>query len=149
MSKKFIFIDTCIEFINSKNVSGYNVCIESFKEYLVKINMNESSNIQIYFQGITSNALIKSLDYYIVTNNIKSYGAANKYVSAIKEYFLFLVQNEILKNDELMSEFAFKSNNPKSYRFKANNLLESHTNILSNEVIDTFDDAKDLIAYCE
>lgn len=149
MGKEFIFKETCKQFINNKNVAGYNVCMNSFEEYLGTINMTESSTIQIYFQGITSDALIKSLEYYIVTNGITSYSAANKYISAIKEYFLFLVQSEFLRNDELMAEFAFKTTNPKSYRCKANKFLESHSQILLNEVIDAFEDAKDLIAYCD
>lgn len=149
MYKKFNFEQSCNTFLNEKNVSGYNVCINSLKTYLKNDNMSDNEKIKIYFQGIRSDTLIDSLNFYIDSNNITSFSAANRYVSCIKEYFLFLIQNEYLRNDELMSEFAYKNDNHKSYRYRVNCFLSNKSEIVPLNGFETLEDIKDLISNCD
>lgn len=137
------------EFIKEKNVTGYDTCINSFKNFLVNKNMMNDDTAKIYFQGIRSGELIKGLEYYIDNNYVTSYTAASKYASCIKEYFLGIVQKEYIKNDELMSEFAFKTEENKSYRYKVNTFLDKKPEITESAGFETFEDVQDLIQACD
>lgn len=149
MNKEFDLEKSFKEFIKEKNVVGYDTCINSFKDFLVSKSITNNDTAKIYFQGIRSEELIKGLEYYIDNNYVTSYTAANKYVSCIKEYFLGVVQKEYLKNDELMAEFAFKTGESKSYRYKVNIFLDEKSEITKSDGFETLDDVHDLILGCD
>lgn len=146
MDHTFNFNQSCTEFFVEKGIPGYSNCIESFKSYLKRNKILEPT-ISVYFQGIRSDELVKALEFYIVQNQITSFGAANKYISAIREYFTFIIQKSYIENNELMKEFAFKSNNPKSYRYKAYSIFEKY-DIKVGEGFDKLSEVEDLIGYC-
>lgn len=149
MSKLFDLKVTFNEFLEHKNVNGYMTCISCLEKYLSDKKKLIDEDIKVYFQGIRSEELIKSVDYYIDINSVTSYGAVNRYVSCLKEYFLFLVQNEYLKNDELIGEFAYKTSSKKSYRYKVNEFIKNNPKIIETQGFDSFEEVEDLIHYCD
>lgn len=149
MNKNFDFQKSFKDFLIVKNVSGYDNCLNSFKAFLSNQNITNNDMAKIYFQGLRAEKLIDSLEYYIDSNGVTSFGAASKYSSCIREYFLELVQKEHLKNDELMSEFAFKTYDSKSYRYKVNVFLNEKKEIIKGDGFETFEKIDDLIKDCD
>lgn len=149
MTKEFDFKETCEVFIAEKEIMTYNKCIRNFEEYLTKEKITNSDNIKIYFQGITADVLIKSLEFYIDENNITSYGAVNTYTSCIKEYFRFLIKENYLENEKISSEFGYAPDDIKSYSYKITDFLSTKPEIVLSEGFDTLEDIKGLISYCD
>lgn len=148
MNKNFDFKESKNDFVKSKLVDGYDTILTIFTEFLERKKISYET-IKTVFQGIRTEFIIESLNYYIESRKVTSLGASGKYASCIKEYFIFIVQNEYIKNDELMAEFTFKTYNENSYRFKVNHFLSDKPEIVESEGFEIFNQINDLINDCD
>jgi len=128
MISNFNYEESVEEFLLLKNNPNYKSCMCKFSKFL-KCERKVYDMVLTYFQGIRSDELIESLKYYILQNDVTSFGAANTYASCIQEYFKTIISRGLLKNDELMSEFSYPIEDSKSCRGKINKYLSSEEQI--------------------
>ncbi len=139
------------EFIVDKSADGYGNIMNYFKEFVLDVEHINKASIKNCFQGIRAEFLIKSLGWYIDSKSIASFGASSKYISCIKEYFVYIIDNEYIENNELMSEFGYPAYSDKSFRYKVNHYLAENPSISKGPGYDLFDleTIKDLISECD
>ena len=139
-----------IEKFNQLTEYRYASNLYAFKEFIMINNGIPSESIKMYFQGIETSVLISSLNYYIESRGITSYGASQKYVSAIKEYFRFLISNNYIQNDKLMNSFGHRSDENKSFRLQVNKYLSSNNQVKESQIkeICSDDEIRDFIECC-
>ncbi len=104
------------------------MCIDDvINKFLSTGELSESSkpiyeNVLMVFSGyyresncnlsnFTYKDIFKSLDYYIEERKIKFENTARFYISAVKEFLIYCVDNTDQRNTELMSLFGYGSNN--------------------------------------
>lgn len=140
--------ETFNEFLNDKNIN-YKPALDSFQKFLNEKNIY-TETVKTYFQGIRSNQLVDSLNYFINSNNITSFSRCNTYASCLKEYFIYIISKDYVKNDELMTEFSLKTYDEKSYRYKINNFIANKECIKNSSGFESFNDQDiyDLIEDC-
>lgn len=148
MNQEFDYDRSVADFISIKNIDRYKQCMNVFKGYLIEKKV--LSVLRTYFQGIRSDDLVDSLEYYVVHNNVTSFGAANVYAACIQEYFKFIIARGLVKNDELMAEFAYPIDDKKSCRNKINSYLSKEPRIKASMQFEpvTEEEAKDIIDEC-
>lgn len=139
------------QFLIHKSVEGYNIIMNYFNEFITKVKKINHATIKNVFQGIRAEFLIDSLDWYIKSKGIKSFGASNKFISCIKEYFVYIIDNEYIENQELIAEFGYPTYSEKSFRYKLNHYLADIENISKGDGSDIFDldSIKALIIDCD
>lgn len=147
----FDFESSIKEFLIDKSVEGYDIIMNYFNEFVIKVKKINHSTIKNVFQGIRAEFLIESLDWYSNSKSAKSFGACNKFASCIKEYFVYIIDNEYIENQELIAEFGYPTYSDKSFRYKVNNYLANNENISKGDGSDIFDldTIKDLISDCD
>lgn len=146
----FNFNNSIKNFLSLKE-NNYIPQSESFKKFIyTEKKLNLDSDILTFFNGINSTKILEALDFYIVSNNISSNGSTQTYSSFIKEYFLYLMQLNIIANTHLSKEFSLKSNSKESYLYIISNFIENHPNIIDPKKfrIMNMDDVEDLLDIC-
>lgn len=137
MGSGFDFTKSVSEFLNYKLVDGYETNLDVFSEFL-KIKGITQQTIEPFFQGARSEFLLESLNYYIDSRNVTSFGASGRYASCMKEYFLYITQKEYIKNNELIAEFGYPTYSDKSYQYKVNNYLDNKKEITASDGFEMF-----------
>jgi len=135
------------DFLNEKPFAYIND-IKAFKEFLL-FKGADSSNIKIVLQGLRTETIIESLEYYIHEKNITSVETAQRYISAIKEFLAYML-NGYLENKDLQDELFYPVYNEKSYRFRMNKFIGNCNKLNRSEGFDTFstNDINDLLYEC-
>lgn len=90
------------DFINNtkeKSRLNYNRKIEIFLEYLREVCGVNNQNYKETLRGIASDKIIESVEYYIHNYGIGYQSTVYNYVTAIKSFFNYLSNNEIIKNE--------------------------------------------------
>lgn len=151
MHKNFDLEKSIKEFLIDKSVDGYDIIMNYFSDFITKVKDINPATIKSFFQGIRSEFLIESLDWYIKAKSVKSFGASNKFASCIKEYFVYIIDKEYIENQELIAEFGYPTYSDKSFRYKVNNYLANNESISKGDGSDIFDldTIKDLITDCD
>ncbi|MFL0252930.1 site-specific integrase [Clostridium neuense] len=138
-----MFMDDVInKFLSTRELSEsskpiYENVLMVFSGYYRENNCNLSN--------FTYKNIFKSLDYYIKERKIKFENTARVYISAVKEFLIYCVDNTDQKNTELMSLFGYGSNNggfEDKVDIKINSLIKNK--IIKKEKSGIEIDSKDL-----
>ncbi|RCX19729.1 site-specific recombinase XerD [Fontibacillus phaseoli] len=138
-------------FMNSNYINlspkprGYNKDLMVFHDYLKSRDV--TSNIDEFVRGVDTNTIIDSIDYYIKANKIKKVSTVQRYVSAVKEFLLYLVSNDYVSNDAFLKELGSPAYKEGSFRNKINIYLAENSELDKSISYDplTQDEVEDLI----
>jgi integrase len=140
------FLDEYIELFLS-NKPNYANHVNALHTFLV----DTKRNIKEALQGIRTETIIESLEYYIVNRRVTSRVTAQGYSFAIKDFFQFLFHNNLLENSEFESELLLPTYNEKSYRARMNKFIAEHLTLKDPEGFEIFNqqDIEHLIKDCD
>ncbi|MED0671731.1 hypothetical protein P4S95_16260 [Aneurinibacillus aneurinilyticus] len=145
----FNFKNSVIEFLNQKP-STYKYHLKMFEDF-VKSKRIDESLFKEFFQGLRTEVIIESLDYYIKKTGISARGRADHYTSAVKEYFSFLFYKNYISNSEFEREIYLPTHDESSFRYKINNFIRHHASLKEEDGFDILEwhEVKRLIQVCD
>lgn len=149
------FEETVSEFLilkdgeNAPRPRGYYKDLIIFNEYLKSIDVTDN-NIYEFVKGIDTDTIIKSIDFYINRNSIKKMSTVQRYVSAVKEYLLYIITAGYVSNDGFLQQLGAPAYTEDSFRNKVNVYLAENTLLDSSTSYDplTYDEVQSLITEC-
>lgn len=122
--------------------------IDNFTHYITEVKRRSLDEV---FSGIRTEYIIESLEYVINDAPYSTYSMANKYKSAISEFFNFLIGKEIIQNTDFYNELVAKPLNPISYNLRMNTHIVNHNRLKEAKTVDALSDVEaiKLIADCD
>lgn len=126
--------------------------IGNFVKYVRNVRKLKSPEQQVYMvNGITTEEVIASLQYYIDKGQIKKQEPAKKYFVAIKQLFEYVLSNSSYKNDNFLRELANPSTREDSYSRKTNIFVADCSMLYPKESFVRLADhlVSDLISWCD
>ncbi|WP_339785300.1 hypothetical protein NSQ38_28095 [Paenibacillus sp. FSL R7-0313] len=129
---------------------GYYKDLIVFNAYLKSIDVTDN-NITEFVKGINTDTIIKSIDFYIKQNNIKKMSTVQRYVSAVKEFLLYVVTTGYVSNTGFIQELGAPAYTEESFRNKVNLYIAECTLLDKSASYDplTYHEVKDLIEECD
>lgn len=139
------------KFLIDKPVEGYHNNLNVFSRFLKEEKQINSNIINEFLQGLRTDGIIKSLDFYIRENKLTSIDTARRYSSCIREFFRYIIHKNIIENKELSIELGAPSYNEKSYTYKINNFIAKDKRLKESDgfVAISEEDVKYLIEQCD
>lgn len=107
------FLDT----ISESSTQTYKSKIYVFYDFLTSEKGINDKSYQSYLEAMKINEVEESLDYYIMTNEIKSESIAWHFISVIKRYFSFIYRLGI-QNVNLLKSFGLSEEYSDSFQAK-------------------------------
>ncbi|PKM47516.1 MAG: hypothetical protein CVV03_03060 [Firmicutes bacterium HGW-Firmicutes-8] len=144
------FAQSVSSFLNAKPIQGYESNLKVFREFLKNRGISDNT-LKVYLQGMRTKAFIESLNFYIDNRGVSSIDTAQRYVSALKEYFLFLIDEGLIINNELLNEIGLPIYSEKSFRNQLNTSISEDKRLEKGDFVKGFSEnvAIDLIASCD
>ncbi|MHA7584308.1 hypothetical protein ACX12E_28565 [Paenibacillus vandeheii] len=150
------FEETVSEFLflkdgeNAPRPRGYYKDLMIFNEYLKSIDVTDN-NTNEFVKGTDTDTIIKSIDYYINRNGIKKMSTVQRYVSAVKEYLLYIITAGYVSNDVFLQQLGAPAYTEESFRNKVNVYLADNTMLDKSTSYDplTYDEVQSLITECD
>jgi integrase len=136
------------EFLEQKSYAYFNH-IKAFMSFIESKEV-KNENLKVYLQGIRTEDIVESLDYYIKQNQVTSIDTAQRYSSAIKEFLVFLFNRDTLNNKELLDELYFPTFMEESFRYKMNQYILNSEVLKEREGFKIFsnEEVKELLDQC-
>lgn len=85
------------------SLTTYRCKINVFKEYMLDTIKLNDINYERILRGMNEEEIIKSLEDYVLTRGIKFINTANCYMTVLKEYFMFLLNQLEIRNEVFSS----------------------------------------------
>ncbi|RRJ66083.1 hypothetical protein EHV15_26590 [Paenibacillus oralis] len=128
---------------------GYYKDLMVFYDYLKSRDVTDN-NIDEFVRGLDTNTIISSIDYYIKENSIKKISTVQRYVSAVKEFLLYIISNDYVSNDAFLKELGSPAYKEGSFRNKINIYLAENSELDKSTSYDplTQYEVEDLIKEC-
>lgn len=153
---KMNFKESLEEFLVSKKIDhskrsgSYEKDLKVFQKFLESKDVNDK-NIKEFMKGIDVDTIAKSINFYIEKNDIKKISTVQRYISAIKEFLLFLFSENIISNDAFLRNLSLPAYKEDSFRSKLNRILVENNKLFNSISYDAFDELqiKDLLAECD
>lgn len=135
---------------HSKRSGSYEKDLKVFQKFLESKDVNDK-NIKEFMKGIDVDTIAKSINFYIEKNDIKKISTVQRYISAIKEFLLFLFSENIISNDAFLRNLSLPAYKEDSFRSKLNRILVENNKLFNSISYDAFDELqiKDLLAECD
>lgn len=129
----------------------YSNDINNFIEF---ININDGLNVfdkEFTIGGMTVSYILKSLQYNINNNKIKSKETARKYLTSIGMLMDYILDNSNIKNISLRNQLGAPSRRKDSYVKLCNNFINNCEQLRDKEVYQAVDNemADKLIEWCD
>jgi len=141
-------------FLEHSKAEGYDNNLNVFKDFLDRKKISNNF-VKEFLQGIRTETIIESLNFYIEDRGLTSIDTALRYISCIKEYFAYNFHAELFENKELAAEIAYPTYSEKSFRYKVNNFISQDKRLLErndfvaldeNEILSLIVDCDDTIS---
>ena len=123
-----LIVDNYISGISDKGYSDrsierYQYILGVFSEFL-SCNKLKSAALEDYFNEMTPESIIESLNYYVLEKGVTSEYTARFYISVIKEYFRYLKETLSIENEKLISSFGLGRQDTNSFVYKVNTYIK-------------------------
>ncbi|MDH2333758.1 MULTISPECIES: hypothetical protein [Paenibacillus] len=109
----------------SRNVVGYYKDLGVFHDFLESKDVTEK-NINEYLRGISTDIIIDCINYYITKNNVTSVSTVQRFVSAVKEFFVYIMTVGHVKNEPLLKAIGLPAHKIDSFRYSINKAVSDH-----------------------
>ena len=138
---------------NTRGILRYQSLLNIFYEYLIIQNSLNSTTLISYLNGITPEAILNSVDYYI-SKGAYSEDTVGMYVSVIREFFRYIKNILDIGNDDLIKSFGLSKRDQRSFAFKYQSYLSK---LLTNGTIQaskhgvpfTDEQVRSLVKFCD
>lgn len=147
----FSFEKSVEGFLIDKPVEGYKNNLNIFQKYLDEEKQIHSNVQKEFLQGFRTDGIIESLEFYIRENKLTSVDTARRYSSCIREFFRYIIHENIIENEKLSVELGAPPYNEKSYTYKVNNFIAEDKRLKETEgfIAISEEDVKSLIEQCD
>lgn len=126
-------IDLLIEAFIQVKPKEYEKDIRIFIEYIESIKMPVAKEV---LQGMRTKNILDSIDFYIKERGINSVSPVKRYVSAIAEFFKFIIGNGDIDNKEFYNEILLPTIVPKSYWGRVNEKIAKDSRLREKDIFD-------------
>jgi site-specific recombinase XerD len=133
------FIESIDKFIERTEVEGYRKDLIVFKDFIESKHINNDTWLD-YISGISTKTIIESLNYYIESSRVTSVSTAKRYVSAVKEYFSFMFEQNHIYQNTLFNEIGYKYDNEKSFSYQLNKAISQNKELRAKESVAIYDE---------
>ncbi len=139
------------EFLIYKPVDGYRKDLIVFGKFLNEEKKINSEALEYFLQGLRTDGLIESLDFYIRESDLTSIDTARRYSSCIREFFRYILHKNIIENNQLSIQLGAPSYDEKSYTYKMNTYISKDKRLKETDgfIAINEEDVKYLINECE
>lgn len=126
-------------FLSAKPIPGYESNLNDFWEHIKSKGISDKT-LKEYLQGIRTKAINESLNFYIDSRNVSSIDTAQRYVSAVKEYLQFMIDEGIMDNNALVREMGYPIYSEKSFRFQINKAISENEKLSKGDSFIAFEE---------
>lgn len=143
-------IEQFLETISESSIETYKSKIYVFYNFLTKEKGINDKSYQSYLEAMKINEVEESLDYYIVSNAIKSESISWHFISVVKRYFSFIYKLGI-RNVNLLKSFGLSEEHPDSFQSIIGKKIFNDPRLEKKDSKSeiTWEEAKILISECD